>query len=381
MTNTKSQLISVEELIKLFINDRTEGKKEFITWFLNNVMNEEAIEQLNAERYERSNQRTGYRNGYKKRKLKTVDGELILDKPDIRSGTFETRVFDRYSTVEKALNSVIVESYINGVSTRSVNSIINSLGVNVSPEYVSSLNKDLDTRVKEFLENRIDDKIVYLYIDATYFKVRENGKYKSMALYTSIGVNSNGIRQILSMDIYSSEDEMDWNNFFFKLQERGLTGVKLVISDGHKGIMKAVRESFPESLWQYCHFHFIKNLRKTVGKDQWKSISRIVSEALMDESLFKIAIDRMEELRLDKSIDMFYKWYDSLYSYISFPGEHSRKLHTNNVTERFNRELKRRTRKIGAFPNSDSLIRLVVSIEMNINDEWLTRKYINMEVD
>ena len=369
MTNTKSQLISVEELIKLFINDRTEGKKEFITWFLNNVMNEEAIEQLNAERYERSNQRTGYRNGYKKRKLKTVDGELILDKPDIRSGTFETRVFDRYSTVEKALNSVIVESYINGVSTRSVNSIINSLGVNVSPEYESSLNKDLDTRVKEFLENRIDDKIVYLYIDATYFKVRENGKYKSMALYTSIGVNSNGIRQILSMDIYSSEDEMDWNNFFFKLQERGLTGVKLVISDGHKGIMKAVRESFPESLWQYCHFHFIKNLRKTVGKDQWKSISRIVSEALMDESLFKIAIDRMEELRLDKSIDMFYKWYDSLYSYISFPGEHSRKLHTNNVTERFNRELKRRTRKIGAFPNSDSLIRLNVSIAMNINDE------------
>ena len=381
MTNTKSQLISVEELIKLFINDGTEGKKEFITWFLNNVMNEEAIEQLNAERYERSNQRTGYRNGYKKRKLKTVDGELILDKPDIRSGTFETRVFDRYSTVEKALNSVIVESYINGVSTRSVNSIINSLGVNVSPEYVSSLNKDLDTRVKEFLENRIDDKIVYLYIDATYFKVRENGKYKSMALYTSIGVNSNGIRQILSMDIYSSEDEMDWNNFFFKLQERGLTGVKLVISDGHKGIMKAVRESFPESLWQYCHFHFIKNLRKTVGKDQWKSISRIVSEALMDESLFKIAIDRMEELRLDKSIDMFYKWYDSLYSYISFPGEHSRKLHTNNVTERFNRELKRRTRKIGAFPNSNSLIRLVVAIAMDINEEWLLRKYINMEVD
>jgi len=120
------------------------------------------------------------------------------------------------------LNSVIVESYINGVSTRSVNSIINSLGVNVSPEYVSSLNKDLDTRVKEFLENRIDDKIVYLYIYATYFKVRENGKYKSMALYTSIGENSNGIRQILSMDIYSSEDEMDWNNFFFKLQEKGI---------------------------------------------------------------------------------------------------------------------------------------------------------------
>ncbi|WMT50443.1 MAG: IS256 family transposase [Ferroplasma sp.] len=381
MTNAKSQLISIEELIKLFINDRKEGKKELITWFLNNVMDQEAIEQLNADKYERNNKRTGYRNGYKKRKLKTLDGELILDKPDIRSGSFTTKVFDKYSTVEKALNSVIVESYINGISTRSVNSIISNLGINVSPEYVSSLNKDLDAKVKEFLETGIDDKIKYLYIDATYFKVRENSKYKSMALYTSIGVNSNGIRQLLSMDIYNSEDGMDWNNFFFKLKERGLTGVQLVISDGHKGIMNAVKESFPGSLWQYCHFHFLKNLRKTMGKEQWKNISKIVSEALMDESLFNIAIARIEEMNLDKSIDMFYKWYDSLYSYISFPGEHSRKLHTNNVTERFNRELKRRTRNIGAFPNSDSLMRLVVSIAMDINEEWLLRKYINMEVD
>ncbi|WMT50854.1 MAG: transposase [Ferroplasma sp.] len=158
MTNAKSQLISIEELIKLFINDRKEGKKELITWFLNNVMDQEAIEQLNADKYERNNKRTGYRNGTKKRKLKTVDGELTLDKPDIRSGLFTTTVFDKYSTVEKALDSVIAESYINGVLTRSVNNIINNLGVNVSPEYVSSLNKELDAKVKEFLETRIDDK-------------------------------------------------------------------------------------------------------------------------------------------------------------------------------------------------------------------------------
>ena len=180
----------------------------------------EAIEQLNPEKYERSNERMGYRNGYKKRKLNTVDGELILDKPDIRSGSFTTSIFDKYSTVEKALESAIVELYINGVSTRSVNNVINNPGVKVSPEYVSSLNKDLDTKVREFLETKIDDKIIYLYIDAIYFKVRDNGKYKSMALYVSIGVNDNGIRQILSMDVYNSEDEMDWNNFFYKLQER-----------------------------------------------------------------------------------------------------------------------------------------------------------------
>ncbi len=171
MTKTKSQTISEKELIKLFIEDRKEGKKEFITRFLNNVMNEEAIEQLNAEKYERSNERMGYRNGYKKRKLNTVDGELILDKPDIRSGSFTTSVFDKYSTVEKALESAIVDLYINRVSTRSVNNVINNLGVKVSPEYVSSLNKELDAKVREFLETKIDDKIVYLYIDATYFKI------------------------------------------------------------------------------------------------------------------------------------------------------------------------------------------------------------------
>ncbi len=127
MTKTKSQTINEKELIKLFIEDRIEGKKEFITWFLNNVMNEEAIEQLNAEKYERSNERKGYRNGYKKRKLNTLDGELILNKPDIRSGSFTTSVFDKYSTLEKALESAIVELYINGVSTRYVNNVINGL--------------------------------------------------------------------------------------------------------------------------------------------------------------------------------------------------------------------------------------------------------------
>ena len=125
------------------------------------------------------------------------------------------------------------------------------------------------------------------------------------------------INNLISMDIYSSEDEMGWNNFFFKLQERGLSGVELVISDGHKGIMKSVQESFPGSLWQY--YHFLKNLRKTMNKDQWKSISRIVSEALIDESLFTVAVKRMEEMKLDRAVALFYRWYDPLYSYTSFP--------------------------------------------------------------
>jgi putative transposase len=225
----------------------------------------ENIMKIEQDQYLEENPRI--KNGTYKRNLKTKYGELKeLSVPRNRDNSFHSAILDENKSI--GLEELITSMYSNGVSTRSVNSVINNLGVNVSPEYVSSLNKELDAKVKEFLETKIEDKIVYLYIDAAYFKIRENGRYRSMALYVSIGVNSRGIRQILSMDIYSSENEMDWNNFFYKLQERGLSGVKLVISDGHKGIMKSVQESLPGSLWQYCHFHFLKNLRKTRGRDQ-----------------------------------------------------------------------------------------------------------------
>ena len=186
----QDQLDVVKEVISIFLKDRKEGKRQLIEWFLNDVMDEEARVQLASMPYERTEERKGHRNGSRTRKLKTVDGELELRKPQIREFPFRTAVFDRYSRVEKALDSVILESYIQGVSTRNVKSIVESLGMeNVSASYVSTLASELDSRVREFLERPIESPMKFIYIDATCFKVREDGKYRSRALHVCIGIN------------------------------------------------------------------------------------------------------------------------------------------------------------------------------------------------
>ena len=379
----QDQLKVVEEIISSFLKDSKEGKKHLVEWFLNNVMEEEAKMQVSSVPYERTEQRKGYRNGYRDRKLKTVDGNLDLKKPQIREFPFETRVFEKYSRVEKALDSVILESYIHGVSTRNVRKVVESLGLEkVSPSYVSSLSAELDASVKSFLERSIDKPMKFIYIDATYFKVREDGKYRNKALYVCIGVNTEGRREILSARLYDSETEVEWESFFDDLKERGLKGVELVISDGHKGIQESVARSFMGAAWQYCHVHFMRNLMKLIPKKKWSSVSLIVKEALENESLISTAQDVLVREGLDKASEMFERWHPSLYNYLAFSPSNHRRLRTTNVLERLNLEFKRRTRKIGAFPSDKSLMRLVVSIMMDINEEWVTgRKYMTMEVN
>ncbi|SIM61696.1 IS256 family transposase [Cuniculiplasma divulgatum] len=377
----QDQMEMVKEVISTFLNDRKEGKKQLVEWFLNKVMEEEARIQVSAEPYERSEERKAHRNGTRKRKLNTTDGTVELDKPQIREFPFETKVFDRYSRVEKALDSVMLESYLHGVSTRNVMNVVRSLGMeNVSASYVSSLASGLDANVKTFLERPIESPMKFMYIDATYFKIREDGRYSNKALYVCIGINSEGKREILSARLHDSETEMQWEAFFDNLKERGLKGVELVVSDGHRGIMEAVSRSFLGASWQYCHVHFLRNLMKVIPKKKWQSVSLIVKEALENESLISRAQDVLVANGLEGASDMFERWHPSLYNYLAFDPNCWRRLRTTNVLERLNLEFKRRTRKIGAFPSEQSLMRLVVSIMMDINEEWITgRKYISME--
>ena len=379
----QDQLNVVKEIISIFLKDSKEGKKQLIEWFLNDVMEEEARVQLSSMPYERTGERKGYRNGSRTRKLKTVDGALELKKPQIREFPFETKVFDRYSRVEKALDSVILESYIQGVSTRNVRNIVENLGMeNVSASYVSSLASELDAGVKSFLERNIERPMKFIYIDATYFKVREDGKYRNRALYVCIGINPEGRREILSARLYDSETEVEWESFFDDLKNRGLTGVELVISDGHKGIQESVTRSFLGAAWQYCHVHFMRNLMKLIPKKKQSSVMQIVKQALENESLVSTAQDLLVKEGLDRASEMFERWYPSLYNYRAFGESNQRRLRTTNVLERLNLEFKRRTKKIGAFPSEQSLLRLVVSIMTDINEEWITgRKYMNMEVN
>ena len=203
----QDQLEVIKEKIKSYGLNR-ENMRDLKKRFLNDLMNEEAEEQINASRYERNSNRKDYRNGYKQRSLLTTDGKIILDKPQFRETSFHTAVFDNYSRVERAVESIILESYLSGVSTRSVNKVVQSLDIEVSPSYVSSLSSRLDKTVNEFLERKIDGVYRFIYIDDTYLKIRNNGRYRNKAIYICVGINSDGYREILGSRIYDSETEI-----------------------------------------------------------------------------------------------------------------------------------------------------------------------------
>ena len=269
------------------------------------------------------------------------------------------------------------------VSTRNVINVVDSLGVeNISASYVSTLASELDAKVKSFLERKIERPMKFIYIDATYFKVREEGKYRNKALYVCIGVDLDGRREILACKLCDSETEVEWEAFFDYLKERGLKGVELVISDGHRGIQEAVARCFLGASWQYCHVHFMRNLMKLIPKKKRLSVMQIVKQALENESLVSTAQNILVKDGLEKASEMFERWYPSLYNYRAYSESCQKRLRTTNVLERLNLEFKRRTKKIGAFPSEQSLLRLVVTIMMDINEEWITgRKYMNMEID
>jgi putative transposase len=222
------------ELIRDYLVDQEEGMKNVITHFLDNVMQEEASQQTGADHYERTGNRRDYRNGFKKRNLITRYGEITLNKPQLRNRSFESKVIPKYARAEKAIEAAILESYLQGVSTRRVQKVVSCLGIeNISASTVSRITKELDGLVEEFLKRPIELPIRYLYVDSSYFKVRSGGQYLNKALFVAIGVREDGCREILGAKIADVEDEGFWSDFFEDLKERGLRGVQLVVSDGH----------------------------------------------------------------------------------------------------------------------------------------------------
>jgi putative transposase len=254
------------DLIDDYLIDRNDGMKKLLTWFLNQVMQQEALNQIKAHPYERTGHRIARRNGIRKRSLKTIHGEVMLDKPQFREVPFKTEVFDRYSRVEKSLRVAIAESYFQGVSTRKVQDVVSRFGLeNISASEVSRIAKELDEKCREFLERPIEGEIDYLFLDASYFKVRFEGRYVTKALLIATGIHKNGYREILGAKVEANEDESVWESFFEELKDRGLKGIKLVISDGHKGIQKAVEKGFLGASWQMCNVHFMRAVLKNSG--------------------------------------------------------------------------------------------------------------------
>lgn len=370
-------------LIEDYLVDQEEGLKKLLTWFLNLVMQFEALEQIEAEPYERADSRKAHRNGYKDRSLKTRVGELKLRKPQFREGPFQTKVFDRYSRVEKALINAIVESYLQGVSTRRVQDIVSRLGIeDLSASSVSRIARELDEKVEEFLKRPIEHPISYLFVDASYFKVRTNSRYVTKAFLIVVGIRDDGYREILGARIADGEDELFWSGLFQDLKDRGLSGVQLVISDGHKGIQKAVEKSFLGASWQMCHVHLVRAVLRNVAKKYHKEIAGKLKVALEDENKVHELVQELESRGYSKAADTIERFQFSLWNYKSFPVSHQRRIRTTNGLERINKELKRRTRVVGAFPSDQSFMRLGVSILIDINEEWMTtKKYLTMDED
>src|SRR5574344_611713 len=374
-------MVNLFSFIKDYLVDQEDGIRQLITWFLHLVMEEEALLQAGAQRYERTASRKASRNGYKPRTLLTKYGELELLKPQFREFPFETQVFEKYSRVEKSILAAVAESYLQGVSTRRVEKVMTALGVEgISASSVSRITKQLDETVEEFLSKPIEHEIPYLFVDATYLKVRDGLQYENKALFVVAGIRDDCFREILGVRLADSEDSLFWEDLFEDLKERGLKGVKLVVSDGHKGIQKAVRESFIGSSWQMCHVHMIRQVLKKVPKKKQKEVSEKIKEALVDRQMLQDLIRELDNMGYKSAADTLEHFQYDVMNYMQFPQSHWRRIRTTNMMERTNKEIKRRSRVVGAFPSQESVLRLVVSILIDINEDWITgNRYIVME--
>ncbi len=374
-------MVNLFSFIEEYLIDKEDGIRQLITWFLNLVMEEEALLQAGAQRYERTDSRKATRNGYKSRTLLTKYGELELLKPQFREFPFETEVFDKYSRVEKAILTAVAESYLQGVSTRRMKKVMAALGVGeISASSVSRITKELDEKVEEFLSKTIENEIPYMFIDATYVKVRDSLHYENKALFIVAGIRDDGLREILGTKLADSEDSLFWSDLFEDLKERGLRGVKLIVSDGHKGIQKAVKESFIGSSWQMCHVHLTRQALKKIPKKKQKEVAEKIKEAVIDRQKYNHLIKELDGLGYKGAADTLERFQYDIMNYMQFPEKHWKKIRTTNMMERTNKEIKRRTKVIGAFPDKQSVLRLAVSVLIDINEDWITgNKYIVME--
>lgn len=373
--------MNMSELAEDYLIDPKEGMRKLTASLLNEVMRLEAEQQIQARPYERTGKRKAHRNGTRPRSLKTIHGDIVLQKPQIREFAFSTKIFERYSRVEESVRVAVAESYFEGVSTRKVEKIFSKFGLRgVSASEVSSVAKRLDKQVKEFLSRPIEVLIPYLFVDASYFKVRTNGRYINKALLIVTGIREDGYREILNAEVVESEEEYCWESCFENLKSRGLKGVKLVISDGNKGIQNAVGKSFIGSSWQMCNVHFMRAVLKNISKKDKKDVAYMLKDAIEDERKMQEVAVILDGMGYEKSADTIDRFRFDLWNYKAFPRSHWKKIRTTNGLERINKELKRRSRVSGAYSNDQSLLRVAVCIMMDINEDWITgNRYLSLE--
>ena len=378
----------LEAAFAVLLAEGLDGAGEALRILVNEASRIERAHYLNAQPHERSSERTDYANGFKPKTVLTRVGEITFEVPQVRNSGFYPSALEKGSRTEQALNLALAEMYIQGVSTRKVEAILKKLvgpEVSISSTQVSRIAEQLDEALKNWREQPLGET-PYVFLDARYERIREDGRLVDCAVLVAIGVTKDGRRRVLGVSVAVSEAEIHWRTFLDSLIKRGLKGVTLITSDDHAGLKAARRATLPSVPWQRCHFHLQQNAQSYVSNiDKRKSVAARI------RSIFN-APDKAEAQRLlDQAIAIWAKESPKLaewaeeniqegFAVFDFPAPHRARLRTTNGLERINRELKRRTRVASIFPNAASRLRLVSALLMEVDEDWLTGKiYLNIE--
>ena len=362
--------------------------KEIVERVVQELLEAEMSEHIGAAPYERSAARTGQRNGYKPRTLRTRVGTLNLLVPQDREGTFSTGLFARYQRNEKALVLALMEMYVEGVSTRKVKDITEELcGTSFSKSVVSNLAGSLDAELRAWRSRPLEAAAYpYVFVDARYEKARVDGRVASQGVLVVSGVRDDGFREILGVEVSDTESEATYQELFRSLKRRGLSGVELVVSDDHEGLKSAISRHFQGASHQRCQVHYARNLLGMVGVAKRKELAtdlRAIFAAPAREQALQIASSVSEKWREkgnEKVACHVEEHIEGCLACLAFPESHHRHIRTTNGLERFNQELKRRTRVVRIFPNREACLRLVSALAVEQSEEWLTgRRYLDME--
>ncbi|WJI58306.1 IS256 family transposase [Mesorhizobium sp. C432A] len=383
---TKTEVKTASAAVKDILLSNPDGLHEVLRAVMQEVLEAEMDEALGASKSERTPERLGYRSGYYGRTLVTRVGKLELRVPQDRAGRFSTELFERYQRSERALVATLAEMYVQGVSTRKVKAITEELcGHAFSASSISAINKRLDESLAAFARRPLQEPFPYLILDARYEKVREAGVVMSQAVLIAVGIDWDGRRQILAVEMANRESRSAWRDFLVGLKARGLKGVELVVSDDHAGLVAAIGEVIPEAAWQRCYVHFLRNaldhLPRKHGDDclqelRWLYDRRDLAEARADLAAWLAKWSARYPRLTGWAEDAI----EQTLTFFRLPRQHHKHLKSTNMLERLNEEIRRRTYVVRIFPNAESCLRLVRALAVETNENWMeANRYINMD--